>query len=45
MSFKITKQMCKDLDKIFATEKTPRDTIFLAAQKKWIMPHEKVKYD
>ena len=32
--------MCKDLDKIFANEKNPKDAIFLGDQKKWIMPDQ-----
>ena len=38
MSFKITKQMCKDLDKVFYNEKNPRYIYFNEGLKKWMMP-------
>ena len=36
MSFKISKQMLKDLEKLYASESVPSDVIFDHDQKKWL---------
>ena len=40
MDFKITKQMCKELDKIYKEEGDPHNVIFDATAKKWFMPQD-----